>query len=99
MPEGPGATLLRMEATGLSRPAMTGYRGEGNTVAKDAYVIADQARMRQDLNRAPPRDDVTWTWEFSPRVVPIWLRIERGRSTGTGTHWPRFSLRWGGNWS
>ncbi|GGU41301.1 hypothetical protein GCM10010289_72760 [Streptomyces violascens] len=26
-----------------------GYRGDGKTDAKDAYVIADQARMRRDL--------------------------------------------------
>jgi transposase len=29
--------------------AADGYRGEGKTDARDAYVIADQARMRRDL--------------------------------------------------
>jgi transposase len=29
--------------------ASDGYRGEGKTDARDAYVIADQARMRRDL--------------------------------------------------
>jgi transposase len=29
--------------------ASAGYRGAGKTDAKDAYVIADQARMRRDL--------------------------------------------------
>lgn len=29
--------------------ASRGYRGDGKTDAKDAYVIADQARMRRDL--------------------------------------------------
>jgi len=37
--------------------AADGYRGEGKTDARDAYVIADQARMRRDLRpiRTGPR--------------------------------------------
>ena len=31
--------------------ASDGYRGEGKTDAKDAAIIADQARMRRDLRR------------------------------------------------
>ncbi|MEU6010435.1 IS110 family transposase [Streptomyces sp. NPDC047453] len=33
----------------LVNRASDGYRGEGRTDARDAYVIADQARMRRDL--------------------------------------------------
>ncbi|MGF6947040.1 hypothetical protein BKA18_006893 [Streptomyces auratus] len=33
------------------------YRGEGNTDARDALVIADQARMRRDLNPVRPGDE------------------------------------------
>ncbi|MFE9883147.1 IS110 family transposase [Streptomyces sp. NPDC005784] len=33
----------------LVNRASDGYRGEGKTDARDAYVIADQARMRRDL--------------------------------------------------
>ncbi|MET8957067.1 IS110 family transposase [Streptomyces sp. NPDC004393] len=33
----------------LVNRASDGYRGEGKTDARDAYVIADQARMRHDL--------------------------------------------------
>ena len=36
--------------TGLAvHRASATYRGEGKTDAKDAFVIADQARMRRDL--------------------------------------------------
>jgi hypothetical protein len=33
----------------LVNRAADGHRGEGKTDARDAYVIADQARMRRDL--------------------------------------------------
>ena len=38
--------------------ASGGYRGEGKTDAKDAAVIADQARMRRDLQPLRPEDDI-----------------------------------------
>jgi transposase len=37
--------------------ASDGYRGEGKTDARDAYVIADQARMRRDLRPIGPADE------------------------------------------
>lgn len=36
--------------------AAVGYRGEGKTDARDAHVIADQARMRRDLPALRPGD-------------------------------------------
>jgi transposase len=39
-------------------PASGSYRGEGKTDAKDAAVIADQARMRRDLQPLRPSDDI-----------------------------------------
>src|SRR5206468_680105 len=36
--------------------AAAGYRGEGKTDARDAAVIADQARMRRDLAPLRPGD-------------------------------------------
>jgi transposase len=38
--------------------ASGGYRGEGKTDAKDAAVIADQARMRRDLTALHTGDDI-----------------------------------------
>ena len=38
--------------------ASGGYRGEGKTDAKDAAVIADQARMRRDLQPLRTGDDI-----------------------------------------
>src|SRR5215203_4546422 len=37
--------------------ASAGYRGEGKTDAKDAAIIADQARMRRDLRELHVVDD------------------------------------------
>jgi transposase len=34
------------------------YRGDGKTDAKDAYVIADQARMRRDLQPLQEQDEI-----------------------------------------
>ncbi len=46
--------------TGLSvHHASSGYRGQGKTDARDAHVLADQARMRQDLGLLRPGDEVT----------------------------------------
>lgn len=45
--------------TGLAvHQASAGYRGQGKTDAKDAFVIADQARMRTDLGRLRPGDEI-----------------------------------------
>ncbi|MFK4273525.1 IS110 family RNA-guided transposase, partial [Streptomyces milbemycinicus] len=45
--------------TGLAVHRASGsYRGEGKTDAKDAFVIADQARMRRDLGPLRPGDEV-----------------------------------------
>ncbi|MFS7873533.1 IS110 family transposase [Streptomyces asiaticus] len=38
--------------------ASAAYRGQGKTDAKDAHVIADQARMRRDLGVLRPGDEV-----------------------------------------
>jgi transposase len=39
--------------------AATGYRGVGKTDARDAAIIADQARMRRDLAPLRPGDEIT----------------------------------------
>lgn len=44
----PGLTVGRARET---------YRGESKTDAKDAHVIADQARMRSDLNELGPGEE------------------------------------------
>ncbi|MBP2400718.1 transposase [Streptomyces syringium] len=38
--------------------ASAAYRGQGKTDAKDAHIIADQARMRRDLGVLRPGDEV-----------------------------------------
>nr|WTB09015.1 IS110 family transposase [Streptomyces antimycoticus] len=45
--------------TGLAvHSASATYRGEGKTDAKDAFVIADQARVRRDLGLLRPGDEI-----------------------------------------
>ncbi|MFD9292302.1 IS110 family transposase [Streptomyces sp. NPDC060030] len=45
--------------TGLAvHRASAGYRGQAKTDAKDAFVIADQARMRTDLGVLRPGDEI-----------------------------------------
>ncbi|MGC0334846.1 transposase [Streptomyces sp. SAI-170] len=46
--------------TGLAvHQASAAYPGQGKTGAKDAFVIADQARMRKDLGVLRPGDEIT----------------------------------------
>ncbi|MFI6006303.1 IS110 family transposase [Streptomyces sp. NPDC051366] len=50
---GHGQEVLYIPGRLVNR-ASDGYRGEGKTDARDAYVIADQARMRRDLRPIRP---------------------------------------------
>ncbi|MFE7243794.1 IS110 family transposase [Streptomyces sp. NPDC057580] len=51
-----GQQLLYIPGLAVNR-ASAGYRGMGKTDAKDATVIADQARMRRDLTVLRPDDE------------------------------------------
>ncbi|MFB7929653.1 IS110 family transposase [Streptomyces sp. NPDC056039] len=51
-----GQELLYIPGVMVNR-ASDGYRGQGKTDARDARVIADQARMRRDLQPIRPDDD------------------------------------------
>lgn len=51
-----GQQLLYIPGLAVNRAA-AGYRGMGKTDAKDATVIADQARMRRDLTILRPDDE------------------------------------------
>ncbi|MEU6284430.1 IS110 family transposase [Streptomyces sp. NPDC047028] len=53
-----GQQLLYIPGLAVNR-ASAGYRGTGKTDAKDAIVIADQARMRRDLTVLRPDDERT----------------------------------------
>lgn len=54
---GRGQRLLFLPGIAVNR-ASGAYRGEGKTDAKDAAVIADQARMRNDLRELHLEDEV-----------------------------------------
>jgi transposase len=53
-----GQELLYIPGRAVNR-ATDSYRGEGKTDARDALVIADQARMRRDLKPMRPTDEGT----------------------------------------
>jgi transposase len=53
-----GQALLYIPGRAVNRAA-GGYRGEGKTDARDAAVIADQARMRRDLAPLRPGDEIS----------------------------------------
>lgn len=53
-----GQHLVYIPGLAVNRSAV-GYRGMGKTDAKDATVIADQARMRRDLTVLRPDDEHT----------------------------------------
>jgi transposase len=53
-----GQELLYVPGRVVNR-ATDAYRGEGKTDARDALVIADQARMRRDLQPVRPGDEAT----------------------------------------
>ncbi len=52
-----GQSLLYITGRSVNR-ASEGYRGDGKTDAKDAAIIADQARVRRDLTSLRPGDEL-----------------------------------------
>lgn len=52
-----GQEVRYLPGKALNR-AVAGYRSEGKTDAKDARVLADQARMRRDLQRLWPTEEL-----------------------------------------
>ncbi|MFJ8820138.1 IS110 family RNA-guided transposase [Amycolatopsis thermoflava] len=52
-----GQQVFYLSGNQVNRAA-DGYRGEGKTDAKDAAIIADQARMRRDLSRLRVDDEL-----------------------------------------
>jgi hypothetical protein len=86
--------------TGLAVHRASGTcRGEGKTDAKDAFVIAAQARMRRDLGRCVPVTSWPPICARSPPAGPTWSATAPGRSTGCGRSCWRSSPHWNGPWT
>ena len=73
--------------------ASVGYRGDGKTDAKDAAIIADQARMRRDLQLLRRETRSQSTCASSPPDAPTWSPIAPARSTGCAPSCSSTSLR------
>ncbi|GAA2362101.1 IS110 family transposase [Streptomyces violaceusniger] len=54
---GHGQPMAYLTGLAVHRASVT-YKGEGKTDAKDAFVIADQARVRRDLGLLRPGDEI-----------------------------------------
>lgn len=54
---GHGQSMAYLTGLAVHRASAT-YKGEGKTDAKDAFVIADQARVRRDLGLLRPGDEI-----------------------------------------
>ncbi|GHB80830.1 IS110 family transposase [Streptomyces viridiviolaceus] len=52
-----GQPMAYLTGLAVHRASVT-YRGEGKTDARDAFVIADQARVRRDLGLLRPGDEI-----------------------------------------
>ncbi|MFE7777709.1 IS110 family transposase [Streptomyces sp. NPDC057445] len=83
-----GQQLVYIPGLAVNRAA-AGYRGTGKTDAKDATVIADQARMRRDLTVLRPDDEHAvelrvLTGRRSDLVADRTRAVNRLRATLTG---------------
>jgi hypothetical protein len=69
-------TVLYLPGRAVHRAA-AGYRGEGKTDARDAAIIADQARMRRDLAPVRPGDETTAVSAGALFWFSLWQRAAR----------------------
>ncbi len=67
----------------VANRASESYRGEGKTDAKDAGVIADQARIRRDLHLLRADDETVTDLKTSPAVERTWSPTAPAPSTGS----------------
>ncbi len=81
--------------TGLAvHQASTAYRGQGKTGEKDAFVTADQARMRQDLGLLRPGDEIAVDLRtLTARRFDL-VNDRTRQAIGCGRNFWSSSLRW-----
>ena len=79
-----GQELLYIPGRAVNRAA-AGYRGEGKTDARDAAVIADQARMRRDLQPLRPGDELTAELKLLTPAAATWSPAAPGSSAGSAS--------------
>lgn len=87
-----GQQLLYIPGRIVHHAAAT-YRGDGKTDAKDARIIADQARMRTDLQPVRGADQIS-TFGCSPPDARTSSSTASDRSTGCGPRYWSTSPRW-----
>lgn len=69
-------TIVYLPGLAVNR-ASAAYRGLGKTDAKDARVIADQARMRRDLHVLTPESELTAELRV---LTDRWADLEKERT-------------------
>jgi hypothetical protein len=79
--------------------ASTTYRGEGKTDARDAFVIADQARIRRDVSMPVPATTSPSTCGSSLHGAWTWSTTGPARSTACAPSSWSSSPRWNGPWT
>ncbi|AUY51931.1 hypothetical protein EH183_26795 [Streptomyces sp. CB01881] len=77
-----GQQVLYIPGRTVNR-ATAGYRGEGKTDARDAHVIAYQARMRRDLQPITATDEGVLELRFLTARRLTWFATVLGPSTGS----------------
>jgi hypothetical protein len=93
-----GQHTLYIPGMAVNRAA-EGYRGEGKTDARDAAIIADQARVRRDLQPLRPGDELVTELKSSPFTAATSPRTARARSTGCVAASPKSSRPWNELWT
>ena len=94
-----GQRVVYLPGIAVNR-ATAGYRGEGKTDAKDAAIIADQARMRRDLRELHVLDeDIAAASAAALLIVPIWPPTAPAASTGSAASSSASFLPWNECWT
>ena len=93
-----GQRVVYLPGIAVNR-ATAGYRGEGKTDAKDAAIIADQARMRRDLRVLHVLDEDIVQLQLLSSIVLIWPPTAPAASTGSAPSSPASFLPWNECWT
>jgi hypothetical protein len=93
-----GQRVVYLPGIAVNR-ASAGYRGEGKTDAKDAAIIADQARMRRDLRELHVLDEDIAQLQLLSSYRGDLAPTAPAASTGSAVSSPASFLPWNECWT